>query len=232
MSSFRDLGVPAELADSLAARGITAPFPIQAATLPDALAGRDVCGTAPTGSGKTLAFGSPLVARISRRRASPAQGPRARPDPRARRPGRATSSPLLRRPRYGPSAVAIYGGVGYGPAPRAAQGRRHPRRLPRPPRRPVASGDLALDEVELVVLDEADRMADMGFLPEVSRMLDAHAADRQTLLFSATLDGDVDVLDPALPARPGAPRASLGDDEPGDVAHALLARRTAPSGSR
>jgi len=190
---FSDLGVPAAACDLLAGRGITEAFPIQAAAIPPALAGKDVCGKAPTGSGKTLAFGIPLAERV--RRARP-----ARPRALILAPTRELAAqihdelrPLLAAKKR--SIGAFYGGVSF--VPQLKQLRRGvdvavacPGRLADLVRR----GNLYLDEVEVVVIDEADRMADMGFLPEVRRILDAVRPDRQTLLFSATLDGDVDVL--------------------------------------
>ncbi|CAN5692126.1 DEAD/DEAH box helicase [soil metagenome] len=191
--TFAELGVPADIAERLAQRGIAAPFPIQTATLPDALAGRDICGKAPTGSGKTMAFGIPLVARV----------PKAKP----RRPRGLVLVPtrelagqvrdelaLLAGPR-GRTVAAFYGGAGFGAQLAALRSGTDiavacPGRLADL----VQRGAIRLDSVELVVIDEADRMADMGFLPEVRRLLDQVRPDRQTLLFSATLDGDVDVL--------------------------------------
>ena len=204
--SFADLGVPRAVSD-LAARGIATPFPIQAATLPDALAGRDICGRAPTGSGKTIAFGIPLV--DARR---PGRAPAARAAscscPPASWPRRSCDELDIARPA--PKARGsrpFYGGVGFDPQLRALRkgvdiAVACPGRLADL----INQGDCRLDDVEFVVIDEADRMADMGFLPEVKRMLDQCRADRQTLLFSATLDGDVDVLDQEVPARPGPPR--------------------------
>jgi superfamily II DNA/RNA helicase len=192
-SSFADLGVPAAVVTSLAARGITTAFPIQTMAIPPALAGQDVCGRAPTGSGKTLAFGIPLAQRVSRARPG-------RPRALVLAPTRELAAqiheemrPLLNRnDRY---VASFYGGVGFGPQLKAL--RRGvdvavacPGRLADLVRR----GDIHLGDVEIVVIDEADRMADMGFLPEVRRILDQVRSDRQTLLFSATLDGDVDTL--------------------------------------
>jgi superfamily II DNA/RNA helicase len=192
-ATFASLGLPTELLRILDARGITDTFPIQAATLPDALAGRDVAGRAPTGSGKTLAFGLPMVMRT----------PRARPyHPRALvlAPTRELAAQIATE--LAPLAAArrlrvhaFYGGVGFEPQRKALK---HgvdiaiacPGRLADL----VQQRSVNLGEVEFVVVDEADRLADMGFLPEVRRLLDATAAERQTLLFSATLDGDVDVL--------------------------------------
>jgi superfamily II DNA/RNA helicase len=195
--TFADLGVPAPLCATLARRGIAQPFPIQAAALPDALAGRDVAGKAPTGSGKTLAFGLTIAARVA-----------TLPAPQPRRPWALVLVPtrelaaqvqrdlegLIDQHHSGPVA-AIYGGVGYGPQRKLlARGVSAVVACPGRLEDLVASGDVRLDGVELVVVDEADRMADMGFLPAVRRLLDLTPAHRQTLLFSATLDRDVDAL--------------------------------------
>jgi superfamily II DNA/RNA helicase len=195
--TFADLGVPASLCATVARRGIAQPFPIQVATLPDALAGRDVAGKAPTGSGKTLAFGLTIAARVA-----------TLPDPQPRRPWALVLVPtrelaaqvqrelegLIDQHGSGPVA-AIYGGVGYGPQRRLlARGVSAVVACPGRLEDLVASGDVRLDGVELVVVDEADRMADMGFLPAVRRLLDLTSPRRQTLLFSATLDRDVDAL--------------------------------------
>jgi superfamily II DNA/RNA helicase len=192
-TTFLALGAPAAIADRLTNRGITEPFPIQAATLADALAGRDVCGKAPTGSGKTIAFGIPLVARIGK------AAPR-RPKGLVLVPTRELAAQVAKElmdlgGRKGPSVIAIYGGVGFGP--QIAALRKGVDIVVACPGRLadlLQQNQLSLEAVELVVLDEADRMADMGFLPEVKRLLDGVRPDRQTLLFSATLDGDVDVL--------------------------------------
>jgi superfamily II DNA/RNA helicase len=195
--TFADLGVPAPLCAALARRGIDAPFPIQAATLPDALAGRDVAGKAPTGSGKTLAFGLAIAARAA------TLGP-----PRPRRPRALVLVPtrelaaqvrdelaaLVDERAHGPVA-AVYGGVGYGPQRKLlARGVSAVVACPGRLEDLVSTGDVGLDRADLVVVDEADRMADMGFLPAVRRLLDRTPERRQTLLFSATLDGDVDAL--------------------------------------
>ena len=188
--TFADLGVPSDLVAALAKRGIAEPFPIQALTLPDALAGRDVSGRAPTGSGKTIAFGLPLAARV--RPAKP-----KRPRALVLAPTRELAAqierelqPLLAaRDR---SVRAVYGGVGYDAQRRAL--RRGLDVLVACPGRLldlIEQHAVDLRSVEIVVIDEADRMADMGFLPAVRKLLDTTSADRQTLLFSATLDGDV-----------------------------------------
>jgi superfamily II DNA/RNA helicase len=192
-TTFADLGVPHDLAQQLTELGLTTPFPIQQLTLRDALEGRDLCGRAPTGSGKTLAFALPVVARTDR--AKPGR-PRALllvPTRELAAQVRETLLPLaqVRRRRV----ATVYGGTNI------ARDQQRLRKgidiLVATPGRLadlVERGDCDLREVELVVLDEADRMADMGFLPEVKRLLDRTAPGRQTLLFSATLDGDVDEL--------------------------------------
>ena len=191
--TFADLGVPNDLAERLRADGINTPFPVQELTLVDALAGRDLCGRAPTGSGKTLAFAIPLVIRTER--AAPGR-PRALvlvPTRELAAQVRETLLPLaqLRRRRV----ATVYGGTSL--KRDQDQLRRGIDILVATPGRLadlVQRRNCDLRDVGLVVLDEADRMADMGFLPEVKRLLDRTAPDRQTLLYSATLDGDVDEL--------------------------------------
>ena len=193
MPAFADLGVPADLCDALAGHDIHEAFDIQAATIPHALEGRDVAGRAPTGSGKTLAFGVPLVANVAK----------ARPKyPRALVlvPTRELAAQVARDLVWlgatrGTRVQSFYGGVGFDKQIKAL--RRGVEIAVACPGRLadlVKQGHVRLDEVDRVVVDEADRMADMGFLPEVKRLLDATSSKRQTLLFSATLDGDVDVL--------------------------------------
>ena len=191
--TFPDLGVDAEVTALLASRGVTEPFPIQSVTIPPALAGRDVCGRAPTGSGKTLAFGIPLVARVGR-------GRKSRPRALVLAPTRELAAQIVRElaplaATRGRTVASFYGGVGF-----KAQLDALRRGVDIVVACPGRLADLVerrhvqLDDVEVVVVDEADRMADMGFLPEVRRLLDRVRPDRQTLLFSATLDGEVDVL--------------------------------------
>ncbi len=191
--TFADLGVPADLVRTLAARGVTTPFPIQSLTLSDGIAGRDLSGRAPTGSGKTLAFGIPLVVGVGR--AAP-----KRPTGLVLVPTRELAKQVcgelewLGRGRK-LRVAAVYGGAGFGAQLRAL--RRGVDVLVACPGR---LGDLLerrevdLGAAELVVVDEADRMADMGFLPSVRALLDRSPPGRQTMLFSATLDGVVDTL--------------------------------------
>jgi superfamily II DNA/RNA helicase len=193
VSSFTDLGVPADLVAVLSKAGISAPFPVQTLTIPDLLAGRDVCGSAPTGSGKTIAFGVPLVDRVGRAKSK-------KPRALVLAPTRELAAQIQRE--LAPLAdvrdrtvFTVYGGVGYEPQRRAM--RRGVDILVACPGRLedlIAQRVVDLSMVEIVVIDEADRMADMGFLPAVRRILDATATERQTILFSATLDGDVGVI--------------------------------------
>ena len=190
---FADLGIPAEIQTTLEKRGFTHPFEIQITTIPDALAGKDICGRAATGSGKTLAFGIPLVAGVGKGRSGSPRALVLAPTRELAEQIQRELEPLARA--RGRSIMSIYGGVGYEPQRRALRKGVDivvacPGRLADL----IKQGDVRLGDVDFVVLDEADRMADMGFLPEVRRLLDQTAPNRQTLLFSATLDGDVDVL--------------------------------------
>ncbi|MBA2281511.1 MAG: DEAD/DEAH box helicase, partial [Acidimicrobiia bacterium] len=195
--SFADLGVPARLITALADDGITAPFPIQSATLPDSLAGRDVLGRGRTGSGKTVAFAVPLVVGLVR------SGRRTRPShPRALvlLPTRELASqvadvlrPLAATCRL--SVATIFGGVNQNPQARALRDGVDivvacPGRLDDL----IGQRLCHLDDVEVTVLDEADHMADLGFLPVVKRILDRTPEKGQRLLFSATLDNGVDTI--------------------------------------
>ncbi|GAB2613972.1 hypothetical protein Aab01nite_70400 [Paractinoplanes abujensis] len=194
--TFAELGLPAELVRVLSREGITTPFEIQAATMPDALAGRDVLGRGQTGSGKTLAFGLPLLARV-------AQGGRARPHhPKAlilvptRELAMQVADALMPLGRsVGVFLKTAVGGVPYDRQMDAL--RRGVEVMVATPGRLgdlIERGACKLDDIEITVLDEADQMADMGFLPEVTELLAKTPADAQRLLFSATLDGDVDAL--------------------------------------
>ncbi|HEY0641690.1 MAG TPA: DEAD/DEAH box helicase, partial [Pseudonocardiaceae bacterium] len=196
-TTFADLGLPPALVAALSDQGIGAPFPIQTATLPPALAGRDVLGRARTGSGKTLAFALPVLARLAATRA-------------ARRPGRpralvlvptrelatqvdAAMAPLAAV--LGLRTMTVFGGVAHNPQISKLRGGIDvvvacPGRLADH----VQAGHADLGGVEITVLDEADHMADLGFLPVVRRLLDRTPGTGQRLLFSATLDSAIDVL--------------------------------------
>jgi superfamily II DNA/RNA helicase len=192
-TTFAALGVPDDLVRTLHARGLDSAFPIQALTVPDGLAGRDLCGRAPTGSGKTVAFGIPLAARVAQARPRRPRGLVLVPTRELAAQVRGELEWLGRGRKL--RVAAVYGGAGFG-AQLAALRRGVDVLVACPGRLTdlLERRELDLDEVELVVVDEADRMADMGFLPEVRALLDRTPDDRQTLLFSATLDGAVDEL--------------------------------------
>jgi superfamily II DNA/RNA helicase len=193
--TFEALGVPAPLVGVLAGAGIVTPFPIQAAVLPDALAGRDILGRGRTGSGKTLGFSIPLVARLADGYTSA-----GRPRGLVLVPTRELASqvqdvlvPLARA--AGLTVGTIFGGTSQKPQVAALHNRVDvivacPGRLADL----IDQGHCHLGDVEVSVVDEADHMADLGFLPTVRRLLDLTPADGQRMLFSATLDGAVDVL--------------------------------------
>ncbi|HVR31907.1 MAG TPA: DEAD/DEAH box helicase [Acidimicrobiia bacterium] len=193
MTTFAELGLPAAITNILERDGITSPFPIQLAAIPDALAGRDVCGRAPTGSGKTFAFGLPMLVGLERARPNRPQALVLVPTRELADQIRAELAPFAKA--MGRSIAVVYGGVGYGPQ-RSALRKGADLVIACPGRLEdlIGTGEVRLDDLDIVTIDEADRMADMGFLPAVRRILDLAPSDRQTLLFSATLDGDVKVL--------------------------------------
>jgi len=195
MTSFADLGVVRPLAQALAHSGFSEPFPIQIATLPDAIKGRDVLGRGRTGSGKTLAFSLALLSRLDNRKAK-----RGKPLALVLSPTRELAmqineviSPLARK--VGLSSVLIAGGMPFG---RQLQALDHgvPIVVATPGRLIdlMHRGAVDLSDIEITVLDEADLMSDMGFMPDVKEILSATNQDGQRLLFSATLDKDVDAL--------------------------------------
>jgi superfamily II DNA/RNA helicase len=195
--TFASLGVPTPLLAVLAADGVTAPFPIQAKTLPHSLSGHDVLGRGRTGSGKTYAFALAVVARLA---ATPARRRPGRPRALILAPTRelvaqidATVAPLAAAVSL--RTMTVFGGVGHTPQITALRAGVDiviacPGRLADH----LAAGHASLDAVEVTVLDEADHMADLGFLPEVKRLLAQTPQRGQRLLFSATLDAGVDVL--------------------------------------
>ncbi|TIC86655.1 DEAD/DEAH box helicase [Nocardioides sp. GY 10127] len=193
-AGFAGLGLPTSLVSVLAERGITDPTPIQAATLPDSLAGRDVLGCGRTGSGKTYAFLLPLVARLQGGRRAAAGAPRAL----VLAPTRELANQILESLQplaeaAGLSTRVVFGGVGQNPQVQAL--RKGVDVLVATPGRLedlIGQGHCRLSSVEVSVLDEADHMSDLGFLPAVRRLLRATPADGQRLLFSATLDKAVD----------------------------------------
>ncbi|THA76502.1 DEAD/DEAH box helicase [Streptomyces sp. A0642] len=195
VEAFADLDMPAPLLAALTTEGVSVPFPIQAATLPNSLAGRDVLGRGRTGSGKTLAFGLALLARIEGRRAD------------SRRPLALVLVPTRELAQQVTDALTPYarslklrmatvvGGMSIGRQSAALRGGAEvvvatPGRL----KDLIERGDCTLDRVSITVLDEADQMADMGFMPQVTELLDQVQPEGQRMLFSATLDRNVDLL--------------------------------------
>ena len=197
MSTFADLGLPGVVVDVLGANGIETPFPIQAATLPDSLRGRDVLGRGRTGSGKTYAFLLPMVTRLT---ASPTKRVPGRPRALILAPTRelvaqidAALAPLAAATNL--RSVTVFGGVSAQPQiQKLRQGVDVVIACPGRLEDLMRSGHADLSGVEITVLDEADHMADLGFLPPVKRLMDKTPRNGQRLLFSATLDSGVDVL--------------------------------------
>lgn len=217
-TTFQDFALPEPLIRALEIRDLTKPFPIQSSAIPPALAGRDIQGSAPTGSGKTLAFGLPLLARVAKAMPRHPRGLVLVPTRELAEQIRRVLAPLAvtvdRR------IAAVYGGVGYGP--QLKELRKGVDVLVATPGRLedlLERGDVDLARVDIVVIDEADRMADMGFLPAVRRILDVTSPKRQTLLFSATLDGDVAVLGRQYQNHPVATEAESVGDGKIDVSH-------------
>ncbi|WP_214402870.1 DEAD/DEAH box helicase [Pseudonocardia lacus] len=195
MPTFAELGLPTPVVDALAARGFTEPFAIQAATLPDALAGRDLLGRAQTGSGKTLAFGLALLSRMAGSRSRPSQ-PRGLVLVPTRELAQQVVDALDPYAKaLGLTTAVVVGGLSFNRQVSELRGGvdllvATPGRLADH----LQQRTCDLSEVTVTALDEADRMADMGFLPQVRAILDRTPADGQRLLFSATLDGEVATL--------------------------------------
>ncbi|MFG2227428.1 DEAD/DEAH box helicase [Streptomyces sp. NPDC048644] len=195
VETFAELDMPEALLTALAAEGMAAPFPIQAATLPNSLAGRDVLGRGRTGSGKTLAFGLALLARIAGRRAEPRE-PLALVLVPTRELAQQVGDALAPYARSLKLRVAtVVGGMSIGRQAGALRGGAEvvvatPGRL----KDLIDRGDCHLRQVCVTVLDEADQMTDMGFMPQVTALLDQVGPDGQRMLFSATLDRNVDLL--------------------------------------
>jgi ATP-dependent RNA helicase RhlE len=219
--SFRALGVSAAVEQALAVRGVVEPFRIQSMVLPDALAGRDVLAKAPTGSGKTLAFGIPLVERVS------VDG--KTPQALVLVPTRELALQVADAIETFSGANKIKVGVAYGGAPVSSQAKRlrgahivvaTPGRL----QDLIERRMISLDDVRILILDEADRMLDMGFRPQVEKIVRRVPRERQTMLFSATLDGEVGELAQAYtvdPSRFESRREVANDD--GVIEHDFVA---------
>jgi superfamily II DNA/RNA helicase len=217
--SFRALGVSDEVAQSLAARDITYPFPIQELVVREALAGADLLAKAPTGSGKTLAFGLPLVERASRG---------GIPSALVLVPTRELATQvseelaLIGKPK-GLRVAAVYGGAPIGAQQKRA---REANILVATPGRLQDLIDrrmVKLHDVSILVLDEADRMLDMGFKPQVEKIMRSLPNERQTMLFSATLDGEVGELARSYTRNPAHFEAELPiEQEGGEVDHRFV----------
>ena len=214
--SFADLGISNPVVGALAKRGITQPFPVQQLVVRDALAGHDLLVQSPTGSGKTLAFGIPLVDRIE-------------PDSRGLSalvlaPTRELASQIVDELQSVARArrlqiAAVYGGVAFGPQSNAA--RRADIVVATPGRLEdlLGRGTISLEHVRILVLDEADRMLDMGFQPAVSRIVAQTPATRQTLFFSATLEGATGKLAAAYTRKPRRHTQAPPERQKADIEH-------------
>ncbi|GHB06234.1 MULTISPECIES: DEAD/DEAH box helicase [Streptomyces] len=195
VEAFADLDMPGQLLAALTAQGVSVPFPIQGATLPNTLAGRDALGRGRTGSGKTLAFGLALLARTAGQRAEPRQPLALVLVPTRELAQQVTDAlaPYARSVRL--RMATVVGGMSIGRQANALRGGAEvvvatPGRL----KDLIDRGDCRLDQVAITVLDEADQMADMGFMPQVTALLDQVRPEGQRMLFSATLDRNVDRL--------------------------------------
>ena len=218
-ATFADLGVSEVVVNELAKREITQPFAVQKMVLPDVLAGHDVLAQSPTGSGKTLAFGIPMIERL--------HGTNVRPSALVLAPTRELASQIVDDLRdiahaRALSIAAVYGGAGIVKQARLAA-RAHilvatPGRL----LDLIDRRDVSLDRVRLLVLDEADRMLDMGFKPVVDRIVKMCARERQTLLFSATLQGEVGKVAKAYTTDPRRHEHAHSEERKGDVEHRFV----------
>ncbi len=215
--SFADLGVPANLVARLAARGITEAFPIQEVSIPDALAGRDVVGKAATGSGKTMAFGLPLLAHVTKAR------PR-KPVGLILVPTRELAAQVQKElanltEDRGRRIITIYGGTSYNVARKALNmGVDVVVACPGRLEDMLEQGAFDLDDCRTVIVDEADRMADMGFLPAVRRIMAQTPSDRHVMLFSATMGPDVKSLVREF-TNDAVVHDVVGEEAPSDVDH-------------
>ena len=207
--TFAELGVPENICRSLENKGILKPFEIQKLTLADGLEGHDICGRAPTGSGKTIAFGIPLIANSKR-------GEPKHPGSLILAPTRELAEQIFSdlRTFAGKTKIGVvYGGVGYGNQIKSLkQGIDILVACPGRLEDLIEQGFVNLSNVNHVVLDEADRMADMGFMPSVRRLLDQTNPKRQTFLFSATLDKDVAKITREYQTNPI--RHEIGEETP------------------
>jgi len=217
--TFSGLGIAEDLAAALADQGITDPFPIQLLTIPDGLEGRDVCGKAQTGSGKTLAFGLPIIQQLERAQVKKPLALVLVPTRELAQQVAAVLEPLAAVRGF--KTVAVYGG-----APMATQTKALHRGVEIVIATPgrlidlIDRKEMLLDDVCMVAIDEADQMADMGFLPQVKRIMSGIPEGYQTFLFSATLDGQVGTLVAAYMDEP-----ARHDSEPDNEAIETMEHR-------
>jgi ATP-dependent RNA helicase RhlE len=217
--TFADLGVSEVVASELAERGIEAPFAVQKMVIPDVLAGHDVLAQSPTGSGKTLAFGVPVVERL--------KDSDARPSALILAPTRELAIQIVDDMRpiahaRALSIAAVYGGAGIVKQAKLAA-RAHilvatPGRL----LDLIDRREVSLSKIRILVLDEADRMLDMGFRPVVDKIVKMTAPKRQTLLFSATLEGEVGKIAKAYTTDPRRHEHAHSSERKGDVKHRFV----------
>ncbi len=234
-ATFVELGVPAVLVSPLTRRGITSPFPIQTATLPDTLAGKDVLGRGRTGSGKTLAFALPLVARLARLVPSAVAGRTQPGQPRGLilAPTRELANQIHEviepmAAAAGLKAMTIFGGVSqHGQVQQLRRGVDIVVATPGRLEDLMKQGAVHLDAVAITILDEADHMADLGFLPGVTRILAATPTGGQRMMFSATLDSGVDKLVKRFLSRPLVHSVDSEDSPVGEMSHHVFLVRDA-----
>ncbi len=221
--SFRELGVSARVIDALAAHSIHAPFPVQSLVLPDAIAGLDILAKSQTGSGKTLAFAIPIVERTTDRDRRPSALVLV---PTRELAVQVTEDLQAIAPANGLRVAAVYGGT---PLRSQAERASKAQIVVATPGRLQDLADrrlLDLSAIKILVLDEADRMLDMGFKPQVDKILRLVPRNRQTMFFSATLDGEVGTLAHAYTSSPSRFEAEPpADRESGEIAHRFVAVR-------
>jgi ATP-dependent RNA helicase RhlE len=217
--SFAELGVSPAVADALEKRGFAEPFPVQRLVIPDALSGHDVLAESPTGSGKTLAFAVPILERLRREDPRPAALVLA---PTRELAGQIVDESRAIADARGLTVAAVYGGVGI---ERQAKAARRAHMIVATPGRLLdlmARGDIRLDKIRILVLDEADRMMDMGFRPDLERIVSKTPEDRQTLLFSATLAGAPGDLARAYTRNPRRHEHRAAIEKTAPVAHRFI----------
>ncbi|MGH2976538.1 MAG: DEAD/DEAH box helicase, partial [Solirubrobacterales bacterium] len=217
--SFADLGISKPVVRALAERNITQPFPVQQLVVRDALAGHDLLVQSPTGSGKTLAFGIPLADRL--------KPSGKRPSALVLAPTRELAGQIVDEldsiaDARGLRVAAVYGGVGFGPQVKAAQRADIVVATPGRLEDLLARGAITLGNVRILVLDEADRMLDMGFKPAVSRIVAKTPSERQTLFFSATLEGAIGKLAAAYTRDARRHTHAAPEDSEAEIEHRFV----------